>query len=108
MIVVVICDIVDVDSSSKVDNKIQCFIKAVMNSPPVLDPFLVSRVQDDVLNHGPFLIVNQTQVEGIFTYLMHDIDGMGETVSDSHSLQSSYLVLSLRLLQLQLPLALSK
>lgn len=101
-VVVVLGDVVDIDSSTHVDDEVEGEVEAIVEFSPVSEPVLVGRVHDDVLNGGSFLVVDESKVVGVLSSLGEDEVRMGEAIADADSLQprqkSLLLLLSLDLL----------
>jgi hypothetical protein len=60
-----------------------------MELVPLLETVLVGGIQDDVLDGGALLIVDQPQIEGKLPNLRQDVVGMSKTVTNGNALQSS-------------------
>ena len=96
----VLGDVVDVDLSCKVDYQVQGHVKGVVDSPPISHPLLVGSVQDDVLNHHSFLVVDKTQIKGILSSMLQYPHGMSEAITNRHSFQPCDLFITTELFQL--------
>lgn len=88
-VLLVLGDIVDVDVAGHVDDEVESEVEAVMELVPLLETVLVGGIQDDVLDGGALLIVDQPQIEGKLPNLRQDVVGMRKTVTNGNALQSS-------------------
>ena len=102
MVVVVLGDIINVDLSCEVDDQIQGQVEGVVDGPPISHPLLVGSVEDDVLDHHSFLVVNKAQIKGILSGMVQNSHRMGKAIPNCHSLQPCDLFLASCFLQLQL------
>ncbi len=60
-----------------------------MQIVPVSSSFLESTVEDDLLDSGSLLIIEEAHVVGILAHLLENSSGMGETVSNGDAFESS-------------------
>jgi len=58
-IIMILSDIVDVDSACNPVNHIECQVKTVMQVFQKTCSLLISSIENYLLNHGSFLIVNE-------------------------------------------------
>ena len=79
--------IVDVDSTSGIDNKIESKVESVMETSHISNSLLISGVQQYMLKGDPLLIVDESQVVSELSNLVQDEDRVGKSISNSYSLQ---------------------
>lgn len=84
----VFSDIVDVNSSSPFDNKVQSLVEGIVQVSPEFSSVLESSVQDNLFNGRTLLIVQKTKIVGILSNLWQNSWGMGKTVSNGNTLQA--------------------
>jgi hypothetical protein len=79
--------IVDVDSTSQIDDKVKSKVEGVMETSHISNSLLISGVQQYMLKDDPLLIVDESQIVGELSNLIQDEDRVGESIPNSYSLQ---------------------
>ena len=87
-VVMVLGDVIDIDTSSLGDDVVKGIVEGVVQSSPVSDSVLVGGIDDYLFNFRPFLVVDQAQIVGVFTSFCQNGVGVSEAVSNCDSFKA--------------------